>query len=361
MQMIARQNTVLFGYFGGWNSGDEAILDSVEKLLGWGDPAPSNPAEHVAVICLSTRDKVDELYHQRGRFIVPAKDLIGIFRLLRTRQLVIGGGQIITGDRTVKGLLYLLVLTAIARLTGRPAVMVGIGVEGVHRMFAKLICRAIAANVARIHCRDEYSLQMLRFAGCREEKLRLAADVVLSGAIARDPNHAPPPDLPVIAIGLHHAKNWRNYTSSDEIKSLAMTLADSFPMHRVLLVSNDCRKRFDEGLLDSLKSSLHHERIGFQSFDDVEQIMKSYATAKLVISVRMHPLILALIHGVPVVGVARSNKVKQLAQRLQFDLIDPSVDSPDSVVHCVRNAMASPVPNLSAVQLLANQQFSFAR
>ncbi len=254
---------------------------TVLKLLGWGDPAPSNPAEHVAVICLSTRDKVDELYHQRGRFIVPAKDLIGIFRLLRTRQLVIGGGQIITGDRTVKGLLYLLVLTAIARLTGRPAVMVGIGVEGVHRMFAKLICRAIAANVARIHCRDEYSLQMLRFAGCRERRTTAGGRCCTKWGNC-------PGSKSCSATGFtsdcHRAPSCKELAKLhifDEIKSLAMTLADSFPMHRVLLVSNDCRKRFDEGLLDSLKSSLHHERIGFQSFDDVEQIMKSYATAKL--------------------------------------------------------------------------------
>lgn len=356
--MIGRDKVVLFGSFGGWNSGDEAILESVERLLGWSvSSSDVELKERSAVICFRMRPGFAQIYQKRRRQVVYARELWKIAGLLRTRQLIIGGGQIITGDRSYKGLLFLLLLTTLARLLGRPAVMVGIGVEGVHRKLAKWLCRCIVANVSVLNCRDAYSQKMLLDAGCSEHRLRLMADVVLSGVIARDTNKGLF-QRPTIAIGLHHA-NRRKYATGDDFVLLSETLVNTFPEYEVVFVSNDCRDGFDEELLRQLRGRIQHDRIRFQSFDTVENVVSAYASAKCVISVRMHPLILGLIHSVPVVGVGRSNKVKQLADRVGFELIDPREEDVDAWLTRVRAAIEASAPDIKEIQEMAYGQFQF--
>lgn len=349
--MSVRNQYILLGSFGGWNSGDEAILESVEALLRF-PPRETDDGE-VVVICHRIRDGYVQRYASESRHAVAAKDLRAITSYLRKRQLVIGGGQIITGDRTYKGLLFLLLLTTFARTLGRPAVMVGIGVEGVHRRAAKWLCRRIVANCEFVHCRDEYSRSMLVDAGCRPDRLGLSADVVLSGLITKS---FPTPARGVIAIGLHHTP-LRTYTDDDEIRQLAFGIADAFVDDDVVLVSNDCRDGFDQSMLEHLRETIDHPRIHFQAFDNVWGIIETYATARCVISVRMHPLILALIHRVPVIGFARSNKVKQLAARVGFDLVDPATDGVGEIVQRLRMAMQSDVPSTAELASMAKEAF----
>ena len=73
----------------------------------------------------------------------------------------------------------------------------------------------------------------------------------------------------------------------------------------------------------------------------------------------MYPLILALIHRVPVVGFGRSNKVKQLATRVGFDLINPETESQDAWLAGIRTALDKPAPDISQMQRLAHEQFGF--
>ncbi|MCC9654431.1 polysaccharide pyruvyl transferase family protein [Rhodopirellula halodulae] len=348
----------IFGFFGGFNSGDEAILETVIRNL-----RSLHPNADIVAICPRIRSGYAPVYESMGIRVVPANAVKQVRLLLRTHQLIVGGGQIITGDRSYKGLLYLWWLHRIAASHGRKPYMVGIGVEGVQRRLAKWIVKSLTGYTARIGCRDEYSLNMLRSAGCDDGKLKLTADVVLSSVFQMEKIKTLQKQERPIAIGLHHSPV-RTYAEPDFYQSLVKKIRLAFPERSVVLVSNDSRTNFDAGLLNHLTTSIDDPLVGFQHFDSLEDVVKVYAHALCVVSVRMHPLILALIHEVPVVGVKRSKKVEQLSSRVGFPLYcplnesNPSSDSGD-LIKCIKRAIQQEsfelgeLPNLAKINFLS--------
>ena len=350
--MTEARKYVVFGYFGGWNSGDEAILESVRYLL-----LKKHPEAEVAAICTRVSEAYAQHYQSIGVRVVTARKHREVRDLLKTHQLIIGGGQIITGDRSYKGLLFLIwLIWQGARSPWKPR-MVGIGVEGVHRFFAKWLCRRITARADRVGCRDEYSQAMLRDAGCPTEKLVLTADVVLSSVIRANSENVPDDNSKPIAIGLHHSP-LRHYAGAAFYRDLASKIREAFPKRPVVLVSNDIRENFDAGLLNQLAGQFDDEKVLFQHFSSLYDVVGTYASAACVISVRMHPLILALTNNVPVIGVGRSNKVQHLARRVGFSLYVPDQTSDQELIDMIGQCIDRGAPDLGELSTLARENFS---
>ena len=351
--MTIPKKYLVFGYFGGWNSGDEAILESVRRML-----CQEHADAEVVAICSRVRPEYASVYKDHGIKMIEARSLMQIFRTLRTHQLIIGGGQMITGDRSLKGLSFILLLCLIAKFRSGRARMIGIGVEGVSRFRAKWMVRQIASLCECINVRDSYSLEMLQRAGCTPNRLRLAADVVLSGVVVDEPlvnvsnsiesqNETAP-----IVIGVHHSPV-RVYSNDSLYVDLITAIRKRFPLRKVVVVSNDARQKFDAGLLDELRPLIDDEDVIWQHFESLEKTIDTYRSAACVVSVRMHPLILALIHGVNVVGIAKSNKVITLGNRVGFQLHDMDQAPIDSLLSKIEKAIESEVPDLQNLPDLA--------
>lgn len=355
-----RKKYLIYGFFGGWNSGDEAILQSVTEMLrrDGGDP-------EIIALCTRVDPACREKYRERGIDALSVKEFSRINTLLKDHRLLIGGGQMITGDHRYRGLVYLLWLTTTAALSQGPARFIGAGVEGVHRPFAKWLCRRIVARCEWFGCRDEYSRSMLLDAGCAAQKIRLTSDVVLSGVIAgdgedRDSDNQATEGIQSrerpISLGLHRSP-LRSYADIETYHQLIKTLLKRHPDQQVRVVSNDSRSKFDDGLLEELQERCLSPRVSFVPFRCVETTISSYATASCVVSVRMHPLILGLVHSVPVLGIRRSNKVEQLSNMSGFPLCDPEVDSEDDILEKVELAIESGPNNMETLRQKAWQNF----
>lgn len=362
---------LLYGFFGGWNSGDEAIVQSVRSLVAKTVSSPASQSESSlpqqdesitsSVVCTKIRPEYIPQYESQSIEVLTISNWRRVFALLKDHQLIVGGGQMITGDRSYKQVVILWLLLLVSRFRGRPGILVGIGAEGVRRRTARWLCRRITASAAVVNCRDPYTKELLSNAGCDQRKLRLTADVVLSGILA----DAGRPHLdqercrfrrPFLAIGVHHSPI-RAYSGEEELAAMAKRLVEAFPEYDVVLVSNDAREDFDAGLIQSLRQSLDHTRIKFQDFVTLDDVLATYANAACVISVRMHPLILGLIHGRPVVGIDRSNKVRALAARAGFDLYDPEKACLGDLSRAVRLAIERAPADLSELRKLACANF----
>ena len=362
---VERPSFLLYGFFGGWNSGDEVILETVaaatRSLVSGGATGPgetataasaeaspdTEPTPDIVIVSNRFSETATRGYDERGWRTLSVRSPLAIFRVLRNRRTIVGGGQMMTGDRKYRGLILLWMIVAMARRRGRPAWMVGIGVEGVHRPLAKWWCRRIVAASERVCCRDDYSLEMLRAAGCDSRKLCLSADVVFSGLATRKPEESRPGD-PSIAIGLHQSPV-RTYSAVDTTLQLIASLREAFPDHRLVCVSNDCRPRFDDGMIESLQRSVQDTKVAFQKFRSAAEVQRTYAGAECVVSVRMHPLIMAAMSGSRCVGIAGSNKVHQLAERLGFRVVEDI----ERVAESVAAAIQEPRPDIRDLQSLA--------
>ncbi|MDA8744930.1 polysaccharide pyruvyl transferase family protein [Rubripirellula amarantea] len=343
-EVPAKSNQFLvFGYFGGWNSGDEAILDSVWSMLEQ-EYAPAS----VTGICTRISETISRDYQRRGVRMVKADRIGLLFRLLKTHRLVIGGGQMLTGDRSSKGMLFVLLLCWMGRLRGQRARLIGIGTEGVTRFRSRWLARRIVASSDWIGCRDDFSHAMLIAAGCQPKRLKLTADVVFSAVLA-EPNQALScSSKSSIVIGLHRSP-LRSFADASFYRTLIASLRDSFPDRSLIVVSNDVRENFDAGLLCQLQADITDTSIRWQNCDAPREVLATYANAACVISVRMHPLILALINSVPVVGIAKSNKVKSLAKRVGFPLYDPELMTTTDLKRLIDEAIAHGSPSVDSL------------
>ncbi len=347
--MIPKNRYLVFGYFGGWNSGDEAIFESVRRMLSF-----DRDDIGIVAICSRLRPEYASVYENQNVQMLEARSLVKIFRTLITHQLIVGGGQMITGDRSLKGLYYIFLLCLMARVVGNHPRMVGIGVEGVQRYRVKFLVRCIASMCQRIGARDEYSLELLQQAGCNSKRVRLTADVVLSGVV-RVRSMALAKDSPVV-IGIHQSPI-RCYSNKTLYLNLIAAVRRHFPERYVVVVSNDARPTFDAGLLDDLQSKIGDDGVVWQHFDSLQKSIEIYGSAACVVSVRMHPLILALIQGVNVVGIAKSNKIIALAKRVGFQIHDTDTEGIETILPKIQIAIDSDVPQLGNLKDLAWSNF----
>lgn len=339
----------VFGYFGGWNSGDEAILRSVCHMLR--EQTPAEESEIVA-ICTRVREEYRPEYERKRIRVIESRQLFQIFSILRTHQLVVGGGQMITGDRSLKGLIFLSILCLAARCFGRPARLIGIGVVGVSNWKSRFLVRRIVALSQFVGCRDNPSYLELVNTGCRVDRIAHTADVVFSGAIGGLRDTLLDREASPLAVGLHRSPI-RSYSDTTFYCELIESLLVGFPSREIVVVSNDARLAFDAGLLNELQEKIENPRIKWQHFETLRQTLELYSTSACVVSVRMHPLILAMIHGASAVGIARSSKVKALGDRVGMPLFDPGLSQTCEIVEQVRHALSWPGPDLDKLRAQA--------
>ena len=314
----------VYGAFGGWNSGDEAILETVDRLL-----RPEGSDRPLTVICSKVHPSAVEHYRRCNRQFTTFRDVRQTLGVLRRHRLVIGGGQLITGDRSYKGLAYLTGLASAARRLHAPPLMIGIGAVGVHRFGAKRIVRHLVRQCEAVHCRDDHTLQMLQAAGADPAKLIAGADVVLSGVLHDRPMSDSPPlesdPRPSIAVGVHDAPN-RLFVSPKQTRQMINSIARARPDHRIDVVSNDRREPFDQGFVrkvgEEVESGDLPDNVNAISYQSTAETIAAYFRAATTLSVRMHPLILSLVHGTPAVGIGPSQKVRDLGQRVGFLTVD---------------------------------------
>jgi len=310
-----RQRFLIYGFYGEFNAGDEAILYSLLAMLRSKAPRCS-----IQVACTARREPISKWYESLDVDPFSVRNLWRLLTALVSRRLIIGGGQMIAGDRSLKNLLLCWMMLLINRTLGKRPVLLGVGVEGLARGRAKRLARLIAGAAWRIACRDQQSLDQLLAAGCPPGKLQLTADLVLSGellGLAPEPAGPTQPTKTILLV-LHHSP-LRSYAAAEgttvAYRRVIAQIRQQAPEHSLTVMAHDCRAKFDAGLLDELASLNEDEGVRYVPLDSLPQALGEYSRAALVISVRMHPLIFAALLGRPWLAVGRSNKVAALADR----------------------------------------------
>ena len=302
---------LIYGFYGDFNAGDEAILYSLLSML-----RSKAPDSQIEVVCTARRESASDWYQSLGVEPFAIRNLRRLLPALVRRRLIVGGGQMIAGDRSLKSLVLCLALVFVNRLAGKRPVLMGVGVEGVDRRRAKLLVKLIGLFATKIACRDQYSLEQLLAAGCSRQKLLRTADLVFSGELR---NLAPPPDgtsrgSESLLLVLHRSP-LRSYAAADAYAQAIHQIRQVAPGAELTVLAHDSRPDFDAGLLDELASLNEDEMVRFVAMESLPQVLREYARAKCIVSVRMHPQIIAATLGKPWVAVGGSNKVAALATR----------------------------------------------
>jgi polysaccharide pyruvyl transferase WcaK-like protein len=276
--------------------------------------------------------------------------LLRVFRFVgRIDALVFaGGGQIDDfwgGASTAP--FWLLVWTSLARLRGVPVSYFGVGADRIsHRASRWLFLRALALADYRA-VRDEGSRDLLRRAGLKAE-CDVCPDLAFNLDVARPNTESAPSARHFVVVTPASYAMWANRpdgTYKRYIESLASLCRHLIDAHGL-----EIRLLSTQGVMDTRAIEAVAGRLPAGSPDwtvDHVSTLNAYlevaTSADLVVSSRLHGLILPLVVGVPVVAVSPMRKMSRLMQDMALESLCVELDdvAPDRLIDIVERALGS--------------------
>lgn len=323
----AVSRVTICGAFGGVNAGDEAIAQTMQAEL-----ARAFPGARIGLLCFVGREVLDRTgYAPAGADVASRQDWGRVRRWLRQGPLVIGGGQMLNGARLPKGLAYLWLIARLARVSGQRVMILGVGARAiaVHPL-SRLLIRAIARSADVIRVRDAQTRDALVACGVPAGRIALTADVVFSGTVAGkvaalDDTALGDAPRAGYCFAVHHSPLVQHYTPAD-FAGLVDRICQAGGQDHATLVCHDIRPAFDLDFAHAVAAAARTPCTVVLG-DDVNRVIGLYHRAALVVSSRMHPLILGLIAGAPVLPLAGSDKVAALCRQVGGTApTDPAAD-----------------------------------
>ncbi|MEX2540836.1 MAG: polysaccharide pyruvyl transferase CsaB [Trueperaceae bacterium] len=286
---------LISGYYGFGNAGDEALLDGLLAGL--------RSAGHRPLV-LSADPEATRTLHgvaatHRLRGLVPA--------LLRCQALVSGGGGLLQDRTSARSLHYYLALVRAARLLGKRAVVYGQSLGPLSTGGREAVASTLRG--VPIAVRDPASRELLA-------ELGLPATLTADPALLLEP----PTGAGHVRDGVLLIPRGGHSALTDDLAAVGARLLQRGCDVELLAL----HPAADDGELRRLAAELPGATIRIAA--DHRQALAFVAHARLVVSVRLHGLILAAAGATPFVGLAYDPKVAAFVADSQGTGFSPPID-----------------------------------
>lgn len=357
---------VFLGTHGQYNIGDELLLDTFLTQLG--------PEHHYVV---NSYDPAFTRAQLAGRFDVTvidtARDRGRLLReLLRCDRVVFGGGSIVkelyasTGRHRYATLLMILAIVTFARVVRKPVAMLNVGVGPLPSSGGLRLARLVLSQVDLLTVRDERSVLTGRRVGARPVH---ATDAVFS--VDRDfllgPDPAPDvatsgegDDVPRLRVALNLNYDIENPDAWEPfLADLAVCLGrldERYPLElHALPMQAGFKEHHDAGVLADFAGRLPgipFVRHDLASHQDAARLI---ARCDVVVSERLHAIVMASVLGVPTFVLAYDVKVRELARTLDIEAWCVDINEPLDVDDVVARLAALVDDRAAVSQRLADR------
>lgn len=301
-----RGHVVVAGWSGTENVGDELLLRALLQRLA---------ARDLGAVVVSRDPAATTARH--GVPALGLADLPGLVRALRrSRGLVLGPGGIIQDETSPFSLPWHLARIPQAELARRPLVGVGLGVGPLERRGSRRLTGWALRRAVAVAVRDEPSAALLRQVGV--ERVEAGSDLVLGFG----PTQVAPQDRVVVCLRPHrpggHTVPLRHLPASEldpqRVRSVAAGLdelaaATGLPLHLVALEAGR-DDRYHELVAEHLRAPVTTAVPG------IDAVLAEVAAARLVVAMRFHAGIAAILGGRPAVLLGYATKVRSLAREV---------------------------------------------
>lgn len=328
-------STLVCGFYGNHNLGDEAMLSGIVQLLREGGRR--------RIVVLSNDPEDTRRKHNVEAIHISKKLDFGnrVIEMLRCRNFILGGGDLLrdSSDSSIalSWLKYIQTALALRRNTS----VLKISVGEIWRDETKEAIPKILNQVQMIAVRDEKSRNKLQELGVNQ-KIHVIGDLALKSVssipIERETNSG---DRIHIGVSVRHlvgrgrSINPEIYTHVlKEIVQAVDLLVDEFQavIHYLPCRSfQDAYHFIDDDYVASLEalrfSRYYSEAIIHRYFDSAADFADKVITFDLVIGMRLHSLILSSAVGTPVIGIAYDSKVSSFMDEINQSENCISLDS----------------------------------
>lgn len=298
------KGVVLCGAYGKGNSGDEAILKSINLELKQTDNT-------MPVWVISRNVKETRMLHKINALYT--FDFFTMMKKFKNADVYInGGGSLIQDVTSTRSLYYYLFTIFLAKKLGCKVMMYGCGIGPVSlEKNRKLAAKVINKYVDVITLRDDISREELTRMGVDVPNIIMSADptLILNGANDIDLKDA------LEAENIDLSKNYigfglRKWTSFDSVCDEIVKSAEyAFEKHGLIPLFIPIEFPNDVYIAQKVASKLKCPYKMIKNRHPIEVTISILAKMKCVVGIRLHSLMFSAGRGVPVVGLSYDVKV----------------------------------------------------
>ena len=316
-----RDGAVICGAYGRGNAGDEAILKAILTELRAIDP-------DMPLWVMTRKPRLTRKTYRVGAvytFNVPAF----CRKMAGSKLYVNGGGSLIQDVTSRRSLWFYLYTLSAARRMGCKVMMYGCGIgpvqyQGNRRRAARVIDRSVDA----ITLRDQSSLEELKAMGISKPRIILSADptVILPAAPAavadgllESAGLRPSEGQKYLGITV---RPWPGFEAKAPVFAAAADYA--YETYGLIPVFIPIEARLDVGAARQVASLLKTAPSAIlPECACSEHAIALFSRMEVVLSMRLHALVFAAGHGVPLVGAVYDPKVSSFLDAAGKDLYTP--------------------------------------
>lgn len=331
-----RDGVVICGAYGHGNAGDDAILKSIIQSVKRQDEFMPVTVLAKNTQSIKKRYRVDSVY---------TFDIFKMIKVMRKSRLYInGGGTLIQNATSLRSLWYYLFTLRMAKFLGNKVDMYGCGigpVTGARNI--RLVKKVLDRSVDTITLRERDSMEELKSFGVKNPEIILSSDP----ALALIPSPAQDAELYLKKYGLdpqgHYIcfmlRTW--YGFDDKAKALAECANHAFKTYGLTPVFISLNIFHDT---EAAKKVTQYVTCPFHILDDQtepEMLISVLAYMDVVVSMRLHGLILSALSGAPLVGISYDPKIGSFLKYLETgSCTDLKAVTEENLKAAVDNAVA---------------------
>lgn len=327
------RRVLLLGTHGQANIGDELLLDTFLDQLGRQHHYTVNSyAPHETRASYEGRYDID--------VIDTATTRAALLRHIRDADAVVfAGGSVVkelyasVGRWRHATLVMVLAVVLAARVLGRPVLLCGVGVGPLPSRTGRFLARLIVRSASLVSVRDAGSYETCRQLGVQPDRLVRIPDVVFVndgdrfvGGGGSSPA-VPASDRLRIALNLNrdiaNGDRWESFLA--ELGAALDLVAERTPIEvHALPMQSRFKQDDDLSVLRAFLADRPQWHPVVHTTDDHHDIADVVAACDVVVSERLHAIVISAVLGRPVVGLVYDVKVAELVD--QLGLADRSVD-----------------------------------
>lgn len=282
----------------------------------------------------------------RGVHLINSKSVSRFMAACWRSNVVIGGGQMVRDNVSLRGLVILVFGLVLARLSGGRVTTRGIGVSPIRKLQVKALWRRVLRLCDRVVVRDATSLanasqlvanlkielaaDMGFYPSKQNERLRNAADVI-------------PSDSACIIIA--PCVDEERVMGGPALGELIEALRRAFPRSEMVVLCHDIREEMDKRAASMIMGQCSLSDARVVAPHDLDTVFSYYEQARFVVTNRLHSAIFSLLSGRPLlIWMDGSEKLENVCA----DFSIPSVKTEES---------AEKIKELMAASLSFNRSY----
>lgn len=276
---------LLVGYFGFDNLGDELLLISLLDYL-------KRNLNDIEPIVLYNKP-LSEVY---GARVLSRRHLLNGIRMVD--GVCFAGGSILQDVTSLRSLIYYLGIILLSLIMKRPVIMVSQGIGPIRTRVGKRLLRLLNF-IYSISVRDRDSLEMLEKVGVYKPKCYLGNDLVLYLNLEKFRKTLTEKSRDVLIL----VREYPNFKEGDFLKAIAR-FREKYNLDISVMITH---KLEDKNISERFARRLGCDLISWENPFSIFSVMSTF---KLIISMRLHPLIISTLLDIPFLGVVYDPKVK---------------------------------------------------